>query len=101
VGTRAHTDNAKENLGFAEPSRGLVPVFEHLEHGRHLPPGVHRLILDNHKLVLRRAVDLDDPVERVGRVGRDDVEPRPVLVQYEFVARQIAAARATGSRAAR
>ena len=86
------TDDAKEDLGFAEPTRRLVPILEHLEHGRHLPTGVHRLVLDNHELILRRAVDLDDLVERVGRVGRDDVEPRPVLVQDELVARQTAAA---------
>ena len=85
-GTR--TDDAKENLGPAESTRSLVPILEHLEHGSHLPTAIYSLVLNDHKLVLRRAVDLDDPMQRIGRVGRDDIEPRPVLIQDKLVERQ-------------
>lgn len=98
---RTRTDDAKEDLGLSEPARGLVPILEHLEHGGHLPARIHRLVLDDHELLLRRTIDLDDAVQRVGRVGRDDVEPRPVLVQYELVARQIGRRRARGAAPAR
>ena len=82
------TDNAKENLGPAKSTRGLVSIFEHLEHGSHLPTAIHRFVLDDHKLILRRAVDLDDPMQRIGRIGRDDVEPQPILIQDELVERE-------------
>ena len=80
-----HTDYAKKNLGLSESTGSLVPIFEHLEHGSHLSTGIHRLVLDDHKLVSRRTVNLDDPVLRIGRVGGHDVEPRLVLIQYELV----------------
>ena len=85
-GTR--TDDAKEDLGPAKSAGGLVPIFEHLEHRGHLPTAIQRFILDDHKLILRRAVDFDDPMQRIGRVGRDDVEPRLVLIQDELVERE-------------
>ena len=82
----ARTKKTEEDSGPAEPTRGFVPVLEHLEHGCHLSAGIDCLVLDDDEFILRRAVYLDNAVERVGRIGRDDVEPRPILVQDELVA---------------
>lgn len=84
----ARTEEAEEDPGPSEPTRGFIPILEHLEHGIHLPTGIYGPVVDNDELVLRRTVYLDDAVERLGRVGRDDVEPRPVLIQDELVTRE-------------
>jgi hypothetical protein len=86
--TETLTKEAEEDPGPSEPTRGLVPILEHLEHGSHLPAGIYSLVFDDDKLVLRRTVNLDDAVERFRRIGRDDVEPGAVLIQYELVTRE-------------
>jgi hypothetical protein len=85
MAAETRTEEAEEDPGPSEPTRGLVPILEHLEHCSHLPASIGSLILDDDELVLRRAVNLDHAVQRVRRVGRDDVEPRPVLIQDELV----------------
>ena len=86
--TKARTKEAEEDPGPSESTRSLIPILEHLKHGSHLPTGIYGLVFDDDELDLRRTVYLDDAVERVRRVGRDDVEPGPVLIQDELVARE-------------
>ena len=70
ITTKARTKEVEEDLG---PTRGLVPIFEHFELDGHLSAGIDILVLDDDELVLRCAINLDNAVERIGRVGCDEV----------------------------
>jgi hypothetical protein len=74
MGMGRRTNDAKENLGPSESTGSLVPIFEHLEHGSHLSTGIHHLVLNDHKLIRRRMINLDDPVQRIGCVGGNDIK---------------------------
>ena len=82
---RRLTGNARDDSVFAYATGPLVSVIEHLEHGAHLFSAVIGVVLDDLQVDWRCAVDFDDAVARVGRIGRDDVKAQLVLVQNELV----------------